>query len=107
MKEKIKDHLMMVDKYASTLDSDIERHADEIMELINQEVEKRIAERMPSDEEIDKEAYNYSAFMVEDGNVGFDQKEYAIFMDGAEWLRSRLTCSEKPNNSQKTEGGNQ
>ena len=24
---------------------------------------------------------------------------------GATWLRSRLTCSEKPNNSQKTEGG--
>ena len=30
---------------------------------------------------------------------------YCGFRNGYKWLRSRLTCSEKPNNSQKTEGG--
>ena len=95
MKEKIKDHLMMVDKYASTLDSDIERHADEIMELINQEVKKRIAERMPSEEEIRDELCRHL----------YNWLEQNSFKDACMWLRSRLTCSEKPNNSQKTEGG--
>ena len=96
MKEKIKDHLMMVDKYASTLDSDIERHADEIMELINQEVKKRIAERMPSEEEIEIKLGIFDA-----GTYDWFDFTHETF----EWLRSRLTCSEKPNNSQKTEGG--
>ena len=27
------------------------------------------------------------------------------FLFSTEWLRFRMTCSEKPNNSQKTEGG--
>ena len=67
--------------------------AEQLEPLINQEVERRIAERMPSEKAITREAdLLYS-------------KE--IFIVACEWLRSRLTCSEKPNNSQKTEGGNQ
>ena len=79
--------------------------ADEIMELINQEVEKRIAERMPSKEEIGNSVLDYCANPTEDGGVDFDQKQGYSFQCGIEWLRSRLTCSEKPNNSQKMEGG--
>ena len=126
MKEKIKDHLMMVDKYASTLDSDIERHADEIMELINQEVEKRIAEtvagkfiaveiekriadRFPSKEKILKYFNNHFNCHA-DVIIGDYETTEVAMTDSAvlkmfQWLRSRLTCSEKPNNSQKTEGG--
>ena len=86
--------------------------------LFNQEVEKRIAERMPSKIELVKEYptgyaqlcllfkwdfYKLSEFekdilrQISDGN----KKRVDVY----EEVRSRLTCSEKPNNSQKTEGG--
>ena len=94
MKEKIKDHLMMVDKYASTLDSDIECHADEIMELINQEVEKRIAERMPSFDDLDARLTEYLVGILDS-------------VDFHEWLCSRLTPQVPPQDTHQVqkEGG--
>jgi len=81
--------------------------ADEAEELINQEVEKRIAERMPSEEEINKQAEQAMQRDTKDGRIGIiiDSTYYGVFCDALEWLHSRLTCSEKPNNSQKSEGG--
>ena len=81
--------------------------------LFNQEVEKRIAERMPSKIELVKEYptgyaqlcllfkwdfYKLSEFekdilrQISDGN----KKRVDVY----EEVRSRLTCSEKPNNSE-------
>ena len=60
--------------------------------LINQEVEKRIKERMPSLDDLDARLTEYLVGILDS-------------VDFHEWLCSRLTCSEKPNNSQKTEGG--
>ena len=60
-----------------------------VEEHINQEVEKRIAEKMPSDEELD----NKYPFVRGTNNIFRRQ--------GVMWLRSRLTCSEKPNNINK------
>ncbi len=60
---------------------------------------------MPTEAERNNAMLNYCANPTEDGGVDFDQKQANAFWDGIEWLRSRLTCSEKPNNSQKTEGG--
>jgi uncharacterized protein YydD (DUF2326 family) len=87
---------------------DIEYTRSSLIEsLINQEVEKRIAERMPSEEEINKQAEQAMQRDTKDGRIGIiiDSTYYGVFCDALEWLRSRLTCSEKPNNSQKTEGG--
>lgn len=70
--------------------------ADEAEDYINQEVEKRIAERMPSEEDAKKRASNNGWAMY---------NEMAGFMRCYRWLLSCLTCSEKSNNSQKTEGG--
>lgn len=68
--------------------------AYEIDQLINQEVEKRIAERMPSDEEIGR-AFTSEHYHWEKGRY-YKVRKDRIF--GAKWLRSRLT-------NQKTEGG--
>jgi hypothetical protein len=67
--------------------------------LINQEVEKRIAERMPSDEEIIHEATDRYVNKVT-GHVRSNL--WAVFRKGAKWSRSRMM---KINSSQKTEGG--
>ena len=75
--------------------------ADEAEDYINQEVERLIKERMPSEEESKKEADD----LFEGTNREFRKGMYSGFLFGIQWLRSRLTCSEKPNNSQKTEGG--
>ena len=50
----------------------------------------KIAERMPSEEEIEQ---------------WMQENRWASARQYVKWLLSRLTCSEKPNNSQKTEGG--
>ena len=73
--------------------------------VVNQEVEKRIAERMPSEEEINKQAEQAMQRDTKDGRIGIiiDSTYYGVFCDALEWLRSRLTSSEKPNNL--TEGG--
>jgi DNA polymerase sigma len=75
---------------------------DAVDKLFNQEVEKRIAEVLPTKNEIG------NACQLFDKQKRPLWKE-AIWRAGANWavdiIRSRLTCSEKPNNSQKTEGG--
>ena len=68
--------------------------AKDIETLINQEVERRIKERMPSKEER-KEWLNSFDF----GNVEHYNYGRAGAIAGIEWLRFRLTSSEKPNNS--------
>jgi len=74
---------------------------DAVDKLINQEDEKRIAERMPSEEEINKQAEQAMQRDTKDGRIGIiiDSTYYGVFCDALEWHRSRLTCSEKPNNS--------
>lgn len=80
--------------------------SEQLESLINQEVEKRIAERMPSEEEINKQAEQAAQRDTKDGRIGIiiDSTYYGVFCDALEWLRSRLTCSEKPNNSKGGEG---
>jgi hypothetical protein len=70
--------------------------ADEAEEHINQEVERRIAERMPSDELIE-EIQEKSLLEYENAPI-CEIDYYSGFEDGVKWLRSRLT-------NQKTEGG--
>ena len=80
--------------------------ADEAEEHINQEVERRIKERMPSEEEIMRRVRNRKDYLRELGYPTQVLVKYGdAIIETIEWLRSRLTCSEKPNNSQKTEGG--
>lgn len=69
--------------------------ADEAEDYINQEVEKRIAERMPSEKIVE---INLASF-DEITNDWFDFT-HAVY----HWLRSRLT-NPGVNDSQKTEGG--
>jgi hypothetical protein len=69
---------------------------------LNQEVEKRISERMPSDELIEE---IQEKSLIEYDNAPICEIDYySGFEDGCKWLRSRLTCSEKPNNSKGGEG---
>jgi len=78
--------------------------SEQLESIINQEVEKRIAERMPSEEEINKQAEQAMQRDTKDGRIGIiiDSTYYGVFCDALEWLRSRLT---NPESSQKTEGG--
>ena len=73
---------------------------DKLEILVNQEVEKRIAERMPSNEDIQKymEQTRYC-----NGEFAMDEQ---TFYEGAKWLRSRLTPQVTPQ-VEKKEGGNQ
>ena len=71
--------------------------AYEIELLVNQEVEKRIAERMPSEEEQDKWADYVAGNTTADHNMAVLYK--AALSLGATWLRSHMISSEKPNNS--------
>ena len=87
--------------------------SEQLEPLINQEVEKRIAEKMPSKAE--KEAAEIMQHLKAYGMihtvtaVKYPEGTHEDFIKRAdEWIwrfRSRLTCSEKQNNSQKTEGG--
>lgn len=43
MKEKVIEHLQMVDKYHYALDSDIQRHAEAIDALYKADFDKRVA----------------------------------------------------------------
>ena len=81
--------------------------ADEIMRLVNQEVEKRIADRMPSDEERHIAASEYE----HKESMGYSEMDKLTglyrnidFEAGADWACSRLT-NPGVNDSQKTEGG--
>ena len=104
MKEKLRnlfDEMKVRSRYKS-----MNAIIDMIEPLINQEVEKRIKERMPSEEEINKQAEQAAQRDTKDGRIGIiiDSTYYGVFCDALEWLRSRLTCSEKPNNSKGGEG---
>jgi hypothetical protein len=74
--------------------------AERLYIFCNQEVEKRIAERMLSDEEIEK-AFTTEHYHWEQGRY-YKVRKDRIF--GAKWFRSRLT---KPgvSSSQTSEGG--
>lgn len=61
---------------------------------VDAEVEKMIAERMPSEEEIDSAAYHYGQFPDFDGVMIHDGEAQVTFAEGAEWLRSRMTNTE-------------
>ncbi len=73
--------------------------ADELEPLINQEVEKRIKERIDRFDVV----YDFG-----EAHRNLHLKTQKLKWSGAlwmfEWLRSRLTCSEKPNNSEGGEG---
>ena len=102
MKEKLRnlfDEMKVRSRYKS-----MNAIIDMIEPLIDQEVEKRIKERMPSEEEINKQAEQAMQRDTKDGRIGIiiDSTYYGVFCDALEWLRSRLT---NPESSQKTEGG--
>jgi hypothetical protein len=65
--------------------------SEQLEYLINQEVEKRIAERMPKSKEEENNAFKLS------GNKSLSSPYFTGFFDACKWLHSRLT--------QKTEGG--
>jgi len=87
--------------------------------VVNQEVGKRIKERMPSEE--DKAIRKFFLWMVREANIEVIDAEKAIEVHSLksevglvpvisideliEYYRFCLTSSEKSNNSQKTEGG--
>ena len=98
MKEKLFEILHNRKRMPGERFSDIE---GKIENLVNQEVEKQIAERMPSEDEMDNEVDNRYPNVANPHIFG----KQLGFGDCYFWLHSRLTCSEKPNNSQKTEGG--
>lgn len=76
------------------IDQEVERRIAETIagKFIAVEIEKRISERMPSLDDLDARLTEYLVGILDS-------------VDFHEWLLSRLTSSEKQNNSQKTEGG--
>ena len=96
MKEKIR-KILTVDR--GVVYGDIPGLIADLKFLVNQEVERRIAERMPSEEEINLYADWHSRKYEDDAtqkSIAFTACRRAI-----KWLRSRLT---NPGDSQKTEG---
>lgn len=63
-------------------DKDINEIAAELEPLINQEVERRIADRMPSEEQIDEKALF---------SCGCQKMWYEGFLHGVEWLQIHST----------------
>ena len=98
MKEKLRnlfDEMKVRSRYKS-----MNAIIDMIEPLINQEVEKRIKERMPNKRDTEQARTNVlQQYLV--GNISL----YDVVCQTESFYCSRLTCSEKPNNSQKTEGG--
>lgn len=70
--------------------------ADEAEDYINQEVEKRIAERMPSEEEIAKRQKDKGDYLYE---LGYPPQVVAKYRDAiketTEWFRNRMEGGEK------------
>ena len=116
MKEKLRnlfDEMKVRSRYKS-----MNAIIDMIEPLINQEVEKRIAEKMPSEE--DKAIRKFFLWMVREANIEVIDAEKAIEVHSLEsevglvpvisidelieYYRFLLTCSEKPNNSKGGEG---
>lgn len=104
MKEKIIEilhNLVLADNLATTWKIKCHKSATGIEQLINQEVDRRIAERMPSDEDIRLEFPIGGTFKMRyNSDYAESIKENQSKRLGAFWLRSRLI-----NDSQKTEGG--
>jgi len=109
MKEKIRnlfDEMKVRSRYKSMSDiinmiepivnQEVEKRIAETVagKFIAVEIEKRIKERMPSEEDVRNELCRHL----------YNWLENNAFKDGCNWICSRLTCSEIPNNS-KTEGG--
>jgi hypothetical protein len=69
--------------------------ADKIKQLVNQEVEKRIVERMPSEEEMESEIDRSPADMAFAGG----------FAECYEWLRSRLVSQKTDNLKENNNNG--
>ena len=84
MKEKIR-KILTVDR--GVVYGDFPGLIADLEALFNQEVERRIKERMPSDEEIEK-AFTTEHYHWEQGRH-YKVRKDRIF--GAKWLRSRLT----------------
>lgn len=99
MKEKLFEILHNRKRMPGERFGDIE---GKIEHLVNQEVERRIKERMPSDELIE-EIQEKSLIEYENAPI-CEIDYYSGFEDGCKWLRSRLT-NPGVNDSQKTEGG--
>ena len=74
---------------------DLKKMYDDLLPVIdiNAEVESRIAERMPTEEEIDKKAYYYAQMPVSDEEgceTEFDGELSNAFAEGCEWFRNRM-----------------
>ena len=110
MKEKIIEilhNLVLADDLATTWKIKCHKSATAIEHLVDQEVERRIAERMPSDEERHIAASEYE----HKESMGYSEMDKLTglyrnidFEAGADWACSRLT-NPGVNDSQKTEGG--
>lgn len=90
-------------------EDDIDEVSDKIAGLFNQEVEKRIAERMPSEEEIMRRVRNRKDYLRELGYPTQVLVKYGdAIIETIDWLRSRLTPQVTPQDTpqeQKVEGG--
>ena len=89
------------------LNQEVEKRIAETVagKFIAVEIEKRIADRFPSKEKILKYFNNHFNCHA-DVIIGDYETTEVAMTDSAvlkmfEWLRSRLTCSEKPNNINK------
>lgn len=104
MKEKIIEILQEREYYNELYRPFFPAIVEQFKPLIDAEVERRIAERMPSDVVSSNAALDYCAYPDIDGEPQFNEAEGRGFQAGIEWLRSRLT---NPGviDSQKTEGG--
>ena len=80
----------IVNDYAGNKTMQRYDNKDELLSDLTALIDKVIEERMPSEDEIEQ---------------WMQENRWASARQYVKWLRSRLTCSEKPNNSQKTEGG--
>lgn len=81
----------------------LEETAIKFEAFVNQEVEKRIAERMPSELDTTRRIRNRKDFLRELGYPAQVLVKYGdAIIETIEWVCSRLT---NPGDSQKTEGG--
>jgi len=110
MKEKImfdelvNDIVTRIDPAGHNTDGLTKHYRLKLSMLVNQEVERRIKERM-SDDEIKSIALRYAPIMMYAGITCMEDVNLSIRQDVIEMLvnlRSRLT---NPGDSQKTEGG--
>ena len=98
------------DEAEEHINQEVKKRIEETVagKFIAVEIEKRIADRFPSKEEILKYFNNHFNCYTDVTIRDYETTEIAMtniaVLKMFEWLRSRLTCSEIPNNS-KTEGG--